>query len=155
MKHTHISEIMSKEKLAVLNKDETLGDFFRIRGTGSNCYIVNEDNVLQGVIDDRAILKYTAPLMAIVDQNNSRNLMDRIRNIPLSEIVEKSPSPLNLKSKIHEILQILHLESCSALPVLDDNGVLIGEITITSIFEKMGRGSDCLSEREPASLKAV
>jgi len=156
MNNTYISEIMSREKLPVLKDSETLNAFFNM-GTRSrsNCYIVNRDNILQGMIDDRAVLEYTAPLMAIVDRKNSRNLMERIRNIPLSDIAVKPGRTLNLESTLHEVLQHLHVESRSALPVLDDRGTLLGEITITSVFQKLDSDEESCCEDGDVALKAV
>ena len=155
MKNTQISEMIEKNNLTVLLDSETLGSFFKKKSSRSNCYIVNKENILQGMIDDRIVLEYTAPLVALVDRKNSQNLMERIKDMPLKDIIKKPGNTLSMKSTIHEILQYLHLELRDALPVLDDKGALIGEITISSIFGTLDSGMADSRKNTERTLKAV
>jgi len=155
VKNTQVSEMIEKENLTVLLDSETLESFFKMKSSKSNCYVVNKENILQGVIDNRIVLEYTAPMLALVDRKNSRNLMQRIKKIPLRDIIEKPGKTLSMKSTIHEIFLDLQLGSRDALPVLDTKGVLIGEITILHIFETLNSERDNSTENTERALKAV
>jgi predicted transcriptional regulator len=156
MKNTHISEIISQNKLTILSDQDTLNTFLSLdKKNSANCYVVNNQNVLKGVVNEKTVLQFISPMLPLLDQQNNSSFMKKLGNVPLSSLINKSFKTLTMKNSLSDVLQDLTNTSQDALAVVNGEGKLMGEVTINSVLNSLGSKNMFQENKRENVLQAV
>ncbi len=100
-----------------------------------NIYVVNDDNQLVGVIRMKEMLQNIFPLTAMSEGSNLN-----VRNVPVigatvaSELMSKEPASVSENTPLNKTVLTLLRENLLELPVVDDNGRIIGQLDASEII---------------------
>jgi Mg/Co/Ni transporter MgtE len=151
-----IHEMMSREKLNCLSESDSLHSFLsRKEKKTANCYIVDHQNTLKGILSEKTVLQFIAPMLPLLDEQHTISLMEKLKSIPLSDLIDQNFKALSLTNTLSEILQDLTTSSHEALAVVDSHGRLLGEVTISSLLAFLNSKNSCVEKSRSKFLKVV
>lgn len=154
MLNTNISEIMNQENLCTFAADDTVNTFLSSVHK-NNSYLVDSQNNLTGVINEQNYLQFLSPMLPLLERETSDVFMERLGDVPVSAIAEKNYAALNRNSTLSETIQELVQAKQPALPVVDEHGKLIGEVTYNSVISLLGSNDKGRSSYADKNLRVV
>ncbi len=138
MKNIHISEVISRKELSILNENDSLNTYLNLdKQEAQDHYILNDFNILTGIINEKAVLQFISPMLCLIDQQKGNNLMKGLKEIPVSSIANKSFTALNINDNLSDILVLFAQTTEKTLPVVDELGQLSGNVTIQSVLNRL------------------
>lgn len=104
---------------------------FREHGV-SRLPVVDKDNRVVGIVSNSDIKEFSP-------QNTTGleilELLDLLGETPAKQIMTKNPRTINVNNSVENAAALMEQESVSCLPVVDDDGRLLGIITEWDIFK--------------------
>lgn len=151
-----VEEIMTRDVITVHEADSVLevAQVFKTKKV-AGAPVLNEREELVGVVSEADILKlldtyhWYTPLLTTLDilqlhQKEPRDIQQDIEKAGatlIREIMSKDPETVSPGTLIDDAAQIMYLTGFNRLPVLDENGALVGIVTradiLTSLYEQM------------------
>lgn len=144
MKDIHISEVINRKKLSTLNENDSLNTYLNLeKKEAKDHYILNDQNILTGIINEKAVLQFISPMLFLLDQQKGNQLMKEIKDIPVSSIANKSFTALNIDDNLSEILILFAQTTEKTLPVVDEKGQLSGNVKIQNVLKRLTFNEEC------------
>jgi acetoin utilization protein AcuB len=112
--------------------------------------VVSPDNRLIGIVTDRDI-RSALPSIILHDYD-SREERDRLAGLKVDDIMTQKPITVSPTNVIQDVLLLLQKSKVGALPVVNQDGILIG---IISIRDLMRAFVNVLGIREPGTLLCI
>ena len=130
----HVEDIMTKSCITV-NVKSTLDDTYQILKEKriSQIPIITDTNKIVNIINKKTILNF---IMDDVD-NTKLILNQRLNNIKLEDCITTHPT-----TDIRRVAQVMIQNKIDAIPVVDNNDVLVGIISKTDIIKAVSHISD-------------
>lgn len=126
-----IDEIMSRE-VKVVTPDTALMEIQeRFHEHGFRHLLVVEDEHLVGVISDRDVLRAVSPFLDTLSEE-PRDVKTLTR--PAREVMHADPITVRPGTPIEEAGKLLLERSISCLPVITENGAIVGIVTSKDIL---------------------
>ncbi len=100
-------------------------------------YVVNEDNVLVGVVRMNAIVRYLFPFAAFIALNESDVILKELVNFgakTVSDIMDPQPCFVEESTSLSDMAGILIREKINELPVVDKDKRVIGQVNVYEII---------------------
>lgn len=141
MKNTHITELLSNKELNTVSADDTLKILLNNQlrdSTSTNYYMLDENDVLRGIISERHLIRYLGGYIPFVDQKGLNQFLDNIETVRISDIMEKEFTSISVDSFLTDIIPLID-DCCGEIPVVDAHGRLLGEVTAQSILQRFER----------------
>jgi len=111
--------------------------------------VVDENGQLLGIVTDRD-LRSAYPSTVLCDERSQARLA-ALKKTPVSEIMSRETYTLPVEATIDDALLILDRQKVGALPVVDENGAVLGMFSIRDLIRAY-RGLFGLGERGSAML---
>lgn len=138
MKDINISEIISRKELPILNENDSLNTYLYMAKQQTNDhYILNNQNILTGIINENVVLQFISPMLLLLDQQKGKHFMNELKNIPVSRIANKDFTTLDLDDKLSDILVLFAQTSEKTLPVVDKNGKFTGNVSVENVLNRL------------------
>lgn len=128
MTKTIVADIMST-KLKVLYDDQSLLDghnLMRDSGIRHIPILARESNTLLGVVGQKAML---TRIISIVSTFGTNRLERRESQVPVTELMDEDNPTVNANTSLIEAGKHFIERKFGCLPVLDDNGQIIGIVS--------------------------
>ncbi|MFO7556080.1 MAG: CBS domain-containing protein [Desulfobacterales bacterium] len=109
--------------------------------------VVDEGNLPIGIVTDRDIR--TASPSSPMDDEDHRTEWERFSKLKINDIMTKNPVTISPLDTIQDALLLLHKKHFGALPVVDEQGKLIGIISIRDLLREF---INVLGLEEPGTL---
>jgi CBS-domain-containing membrane protein len=138
MKYTHITEILSDKELNTVSADDTLSILLNNQlrdSTSTNYYMLDDRDVLCGIISERHLIRYLGGYIPFVDKTGLNNFLDNIDTVRIADVMETEFKSIAVDSYLTDIIPLLD-ECCGEIPVVDAKGRLLGEVTAQSILQR-------------------
>ena len=100
-------------------------------------YLVDEVNQLTGVVSRKEILEYLSPVYLMADRNQLPSINKMNESVPAEHLARKEYDALSIDSNLPEVLKGLLCSEYSALPVVDFQGRLMGEVTLDGLLHSL------------------
>lgn len=104
-------------------------------------FIIDDDNKLIGSIRTNRILEHLTPDLIIENKEYSGlSESDFFRYFQALEVynawdlADKKPISVKLDTTVSDVLKIMHKEKINELPVINENGFLVGEVNLLEII---------------------
>jgi len=146
MNKTYISELSNGREAVCFPMESTLKDLlislmenWKIH----NFYFVDGKEVLQAVVRKNRLLEYLAPLYAAVtiDGEYNRALENRLARVQASQLFADDFTCLTPGLLVPEALALFVESGMEYLPLTDNRGRLIGEVSADSLIKALPVGS--------------
>lgn len=125
-RHVKVAEIMSRE-LVTLTEDETLAHAQQCMARGRIRHLpVVRDGVLVGLVTHRDLLASSFSIFADVERTEQRRVFAQIS---VTELMHRDVVTVRPETLVAEAAKTLLDNKYGCLPVIDDQGVLVGIIT--------------------------
>lgn len=113
-----VSHIMTKHVVSVSMEDNLQKVKEIFESTHFHHLLVVEDNVLQGVISDRDLLRAISPAAGTVAETakDAATLQKRVH-----QIMSRKPISLRPDASIHDAIALFNQHSISCIPIVDDH----------------------------------
>ena len=132
-----IEEIMTANPLSVAPKDlMTVVDHLFNENTFHHLPVVDDEGILQGIISR---VEYYSLLdsFSIIKPNRSRGVNERLlASLLVKDVMKKSPIVLQGDDQLIDAAMIFDENKFHALPIVEDDGRLIGIITPHDLVRK-------------------
>jgi signal-transduction protein with cAMP-binding, CBS, and nucleotidyltransferase domain len=121
-----------------INENESINEVLKSGISGKHCrniYVLNSRQELTGVIRIKDMLRNLFPLMAL-----SEGLNLNVKNVPVMratsarDIMSKSPACVKESTLLNQAMLLLLRENLLELPVVDDAGLIIGQLDASEII---------------------
>lgn len=121
-----------------INEKESINEVLKSGISGRRCrniYVVNSRQELTGVIRIKDMLRNLFPLTAL-----SEGLNLNVKNVPVMraasarDIMSKSPASVKESTPLNRAMLLLLRENLLELPVVDDAGLIIGQLDASEII---------------------
>jgi acetoin utilization protein AcuB len=112
--------------------------------------VVNENNFLIGIVTDRDI-RSVSPSFHITGDNDIEALK-RFSNLKIKDIMTKNPVALSPLDTLQDALILLQKERFGAFPVIDEQKILIGIVSVRDILREF---INVLGLEEPGMLLCI
>ncbi len=112
--------------------------------------VVSPDNRLIGIVTDRDI-RSALPSIILHDYD-SREERDRLAGLKVDDIMTQKPITVSPTNVIQDVLLLLQKSKVGALPVVNEDGILVG---IISIRDLMRAFVNVLGIGEPGTLLCI
>lgn len=123
----------NKKKVITIDADSSMLDATKVmKEQGIRHLPVLRKGILVGIVTDRD-LKKASPSEATTLE--AHELLYLLANIKVEEIMSKNPFTVLKNYTVEEAAEILLTHKISGLPVLDEEGTVVGMITQTDIFK--------------------
>jgi acetoin utilization protein AcuB len=116
--------------------------------------VTDPEGHLLGMVTDRDIRSVYPS--SILRGEERRKILEKVENSSVDSIMSTRLSSLNLNSTIDDALILLERQNIGALPVLDDEGKVVGIFSIRDLMKAYGelfglyeKGSALISVRDP------
>ncbi|MHC1712419.1 MAG: HPP family protein [Solidesulfovibrio sp.] len=136
---------MMHDKLAIVGPDMSFSDMLRAyRAMGSRLvYVTDADRRLLGVVSSYDILRAMLPfyldsnlVKALPDDDSViRQAFAACKDLPVADIMTKKCITVGPENSFLEAEAIITEQGVNALPVIDADGILIGEVTRRAILK--------------------
>ena len=134
-----LSNILAKDIMTKNPVRVTLDDRLRVvkelfENNDFRHLLVEEEGKLIGILSDRDLYRNISPNL-----NTNRftfNDLDTL-SIPVHRVVTRKPISIKESASLKEIIQILTSKKISALPVVDDNNVIVGIISWKDVLNEI------------------
>lgn len=100
-------------------------------------YVIDRQGSLVGRIDFNCMLELYSPNLLFSTQKNKMLLSGKLGNLKIGEIMDKSLRVIFSDCPFSEILEIILSGNNEILPVIDKDGLLIGELSAGSILDNV------------------
>ena len=139
-----VDEIMAKN-VVTIESDKTVWDACDVYNNHKiGCLVVTKDGHLEGIVTERDII-----YRVITNQKDPRNTK-------IEEIMSKDIKSILPTAEVKEAAEIMNENNIKKLPVISDNGNLVGIITITDIADMIPNFLKILAEGgDSKSFKAA
>lgn len=148
MKYTHITELLSDKELNIVSRIDTLSVLLNNKlrdSTSTNYYLLDESDILCGIISERQLIQYLGGYIPFIDKTGLDNFLDNIESVLISDVMETEFKTITVDSALIDIIPLL--EDCHGeIPVVDSKGRLLGEVTAQSIIQRFERNTARLDE---------
>ena len=129
-----VDEIMAKN-VVTIESDKSVWDACDIYNNHKiGCLVVTKDGHLEGIVTERDII-----YRVITNQKDPRNTK-------IEEIMSKDIKSIRPTAEVKEAAEIMNENNIKKLPVISDNGNLVGIITITDIADMIPNFLKILAE---------
>lgn len=148
MKYTHITEILSNKELNTVTADDTLTILLNNQlrdSTSTNYYMLDDRDVLCGIISERHLIQYLGGYIPFVDKTGLNNFLDNIESVRIADVMEREFNSISVDSYLTDIIPLMD-ENCGEIPVVDAKGRLLGEVTSQSILQSFERKQRSMDE---------
>ncbi len=98
--------------------------------------VTGPDGKILGMVTDRDIR--SAYPSSVLDETEKKQILDKVKAMPVSSIMSTELSCLNLRSTIDDALISLDKQNIGALPVVDDSSKVIGIFSIRDLMKAYG-----------------
>jgi len=117
----HVDEIMTKN-VVTIDSEKSVWDACDVYNNHKiGCLIVIKDEYVNGIVTERDIIH-----RVIINQKDPRNTK-------ISDIMSKDIKSISPSSDVKDAAEKMSLNNIKKLPVIADNGDIVGIITITDI----------------------
>ena len=128
-----VLDIMT-QKLLTTTHDTTLVDAHKIMEDNQihHVLVVDDKEKLVGILSDRDIKKFASPFAGSqLEASKDKATL----SLPVEKIMSKNVTTISPQKTIKACINKLIEHCIHSLPVIDDNGKLIGIVTSRNIFE--------------------
>ncbi len=125
--------------------------------------VTSSEGKLLGMVTDRDIR--SAYPSSVLDEKERVRILEKVSRSPVGSIMSTDLSSLNLNSTLDDALILLEKQNVGALPVVDDDHVVIGIFSVRDLMGAYGelfglyeKGSSLISiieERQGAMNRAI
>ncbi len=125
--------------------------------------VTSSEGKLLGMVTDRDIR--SAYPSSVLDEKERVRILEKVSRSPVGSIMSTDLSSLNLNSTLDDALILLEKQNVGALPVVDDDHVVIGIFSVRDLMRAYGelfglyeKGSSLISiieERQGAMNRAI
>lgn len=112
--------------------------------------VVNEDNTLVGIITDRDVR--SALPSCFLTEEESKGVKDRISKVKVKDVMTPNPLTVSPASTLEDALLLMQKMRVGAFPVVDQNGKLIGIISVRDLIRAF---INVLGLHEPGILLCI
>ncbi len=125
-RHLKVAELMSRE-LVTLTEDETLAHAQQCMARGRIRHLpVLRNGLLVGLVTHRDLLASSFSIFADVERSEQRRVFSQIS---VTELMHRDVVTVRAETPVAEAAKTLLKNKYGCLPVVDDEGVLVGMIT--------------------------
>ena len=125
-RHMKVRELMSTD-LVTLTEDETLAHAERCMARGRIRHLpVLRDGKLVGLLTHRDLLAASFSIFAEVDRDEQRRVFS---TIPVKELMHREVTTIGPQVPVSEAARILLKNKFGCLPVVEEDGTLLGLVT--------------------------
>ncbi|RMG58609.1 MAG: CBS domain-containing protein [Deltaproteobacteria bacterium] len=123
------------KKVITIGKDEPLLEAkMRMNRRRVNQLPVMDGDKLVGIISKRDIQSATIPLI-MLGEETEKKIRQILETTPVEKIMVKNPVTAHVTDTLEDAVILMHDHRVNSLPVLDNEGKLVGIITKTDILE--------------------
>lgn len=124
-----------KKDVVTINKDGTLSEAKgMMRKHGINQLPVMDADKIIGIISKRDIQAATMPLL-LLDEMEEGKIRESLATTSVTKLMTKNPIVANVNDTLEDAVILMHDYKINSLPVLTDEGNLVGIISKTDILE--------------------
>ena len=127
-----IENLMTRKVVSVEPDASILDVLNKLRAYRISCVVVCEDEVPIGIISERDIISIAYNLVAGHDEERER----------ASDLMSPSLTTIQLSDSFEHAIEIVEAERIRHLPVVDDDGRLVGLLTQTDLLRAALHGSE-------------
>ncbi len=123
------------KNVITINKNETLMEAkSRMNRCKVNQLPVMDGEKLVGIISKRDIQSATTPLIMLGKEHESE-IREILETTPVEKIMVRNPVVAHVNDTLEDAVILMHDQRVNSLPVLDNEGKLVGIITKTDILK--------------------
>lgn len=126
-----IENLMTRKVVSVEPDASILDVLNKLRAYRISCVVVCQDEVPIGIISERDIISIAYNLVAGHDEERER----------ASDLMSPSLTTIQLSDSFEHAIEIVEAERIRHLPVVDDDGRLVGLLTQTDLLRAALHGS--------------
>ncbi len=124
-----------KKDVVTISKDGTLSEAKgMMRKHGINQLPVMDADKIIGIISKRDIQAATMPLL-LLDEMEEGKIRESLATTSVTKLMTKNPIVANVNDTLEDAVILMHDYKINSLPVLTDEGNLVGIISKTDILE--------------------
>jgi acetoin utilization protein AcuB len=124
-----------KKDVVTISKDSTLSEAKgTMRKHGINQLPVMDADKIIGIISKRDIQAATMPLL-LLDEIEEGKIRESLATTSVTKLMTKNPILANVNDTLEDAVILMHDYKINSLPVLTDEGNLVGIISKTDILE--------------------
>ncbi len=143
-----VGEIMTRDVITVNEGDTVLEAAKTLRKNRiSGAPVLNENGELVGIVSEADLLRVLEgfswhskllKFLHILDESEEiQQDFERINNMKVAEIMSKNPKTVRESDSVYDAAAIMHSHGFNRLPVVDENGKLVGIIARADILASM------------------
>lgn len=121
-----ITEVMTK-RVVTVNMDDTLKvakDIFD--NVKFHHLLVVQEEILEGVISDRDLLKAMSPFLgSAAESNRDRSTLDR----KIHQLMTRKPVTLGESATLNDAIDVFNSKRFSCIPIVDENNSPVGIVS--------------------------
>lgn len=125
---------MKKDIVTINRDDKLMAAKAKMRERGVNQLPVMDGDKLVGIISKRDIEAATTPLM-LLGKKDEPKIREILETTSVSKLMTKNPVVASENDTLEDAVILLHDYKINALPVLTEEGKLVGIITKTDVLE--------------------
>ncbi|MDC7225806.1 MAG: CBS domain-containing protein [Spirochaetales bacterium] len=138
MKNIHLSEIIENREVISFTWEASVKDLIlcQIKNWRINqFYIINDNAVLIGTISKIKIMEYLAPLYCVMENSYQEEFDKRLAELKACTLMDEEFPYLTMKQYLTEALIQMLNSGSSYLPVICEDGCLVGEVTVDDLVK--------------------
>lgn len=150
------SDVM-KSPVVTINQNQTIYEAIELisKCSFSGLLVTDSEGILVGILSETDILKYSqkdsivplislsgwiSPHTEISDIAAVRKGADLLKSTPVKKVMTKKVISVDKNSSVYDAAQIMNKKNINRLPVVDDEGLVVGIITRSDMVRAIAAG---------------
>ena len=137
MKNIFVSELLTQTDLPCLPHDATMADLINIvkkSGKTSQFYLTGINGDLKGIIRLKDVLEYLSPHFLMTGRDQIEALAMTLESVSLKYLIREDYPSISVGQSLPNVMETLLLSGSSTVPVLNQENILVGEITCEQLL---------------------
>jgi CBS domain-containing protein len=123
--------------MLVVSNNSSLADLLRAMVSLEDVqqfYVVDSEGTLKGIITYHQLIEYLSMHYFLTDRSQSESLLRSLESVRVDYLMERNFPPLYLDQRIPAVLENLLISGRNALPVVNSEEILVGEVCIDALL---------------------
>ncbi len=150
------SDIMTSP-VVTINQNSTIYEAVELisKNSFSGLLVTDSEGILGGILSETDILKYSekdnivplvslsgwiSPHTEITDIAAIRKGAELLKSTPIKKVMTKKVISIDKDSSVYDVARIMNKKNINRLPVIDDEGIVVGIITRSDMVRAMAVG---------------